>query len=218
MGFLGCFLPKIANFAHFGSRKIGKKQNIKKRLLTIVADTLRYIYTHFWKNWIIFHGLDTISVEKKIANFLPSQQKNGGFLAKNRRKIVENFQNFGNQYKPLKYTSSPNFGSFGPFLAKKWLFLSIFGPYLALLIYKGMWRLAVIPPLTLLAITFEPLIRFKKSWTFWKALELGYQIVSKRKKSEKKCITPPRALCPKNRFFLRFRVAIFNERTFAKSL
>ena len=24
------------------------------------------------------------------------------FLAKNQRKIVENFQNFGNQYKPLK--------------------------------------------------------------------------------------------------------------------
>ena len=150
-----------------------------------VAKTLRYIYTSFWVIWTIFHRLDTISVEKKIAKFLRSQQKKWRFLAKNRRKIVENFQNFGNQYKPLKYTSSPNFGSFGPFLAKKWLFLSIFGPYLALLIYKGMWRPAVIPPLTLLAITFEPLVRFQKSWTFWKALELGYQIVSKRKYSER---------------------------------
>ena len=126
LAILGKKQPKKTIFGHFGSRKIGKKKNIKKRLLTIVADTLRYIYTHFWINWIISHRLDTISVEKKIAHFLPSQQKNGGFLAKNRRKIVENFQNFGNQYKPLKYTSSPNFGSFGPFLAKKWLFLSIF--------------------------------------------------------------------------------------------
>merc|ERR1712015_469868 len=75
---------------------------------------------------------------KKIAKILLSQRKNGGFLAKNRPKIVENFQNFGNQYKPLKYTSSPNFGSFGPLLAKKWLFLTIFGPYFALFIYKGM--------------------------------------------------------------------------------
>ena len=188
---IAIFSPKSPFWRISAAVKLEKSKISKKRLLTIVADTLRYIYTHFWINWIISHRLDTISVEKKIAHFLPSQQKNGGFLAKNRRKIFENFQNFGNQYKPIYYTSSPKFGSFGPFLAKKWLFLSIFGPYLALLIYKGMWRPAVIPPLTLLAITFEPLIRFKKSWTFWKALELGYQIVSKRKKSEKKCITNP---------------------------
>jgi hypothetical protein len=40
-------LPKIAVFAHFGSRKIGKKQNIKKSLPKVVVNTLRYIFTHF---------------------------------------------------------------------------------------------------------------------------------------------------------------------------
>ena len=49
----------------------------------------------------------------------------------------------------------------------------------------------VIPPLTLSSITFEPLVRFKKSWAFWKALEMGYVIVLKRKKKLKKVLTPP---------------------------
>ena len=36
--------------------------------------------------------------------------------------------------------------------------------------------------------------KFQKSWAFWKALEMGYLIVLKRKKSEKKCITTHGAL------------------------
>ena len=40
-------------------------------------------------------------------------------------------------------------------------------------------------------MTFEPLVRFQKSWAFWKALEMGYVIVLKRKKNEKKCLPPP---------------------------
>ena len=49
----GYFLENLEDFtqtspsAHFGIRKIVKKQNIKKSLLEIVAKTLRYIYTNF---------------------------------------------------------------------------------------------------------------------------------------------------------------------------
>ena len=118
-------------------------------------------------------------------------EKTQGFLGKNRVIFTKNFQNFGNQYKPPKYTSSPKFGWFEAFLAKKLQILSIFGPNFSLLIYKGMWRPAVIPCLALSDITFEPLVRFQKSWAFWKALEKGYLMVSKRKKSEKKGFTPP---------------------------
>ena len=59
---------------------------------TFVAKTLRYIYTSFWAIWIIFHGLDTISVEKKIAQILLSQRKNGILFAKNRPKISKIFK------------------------------------------------------------------------------------------------------------------------------
>ena len=41
------FYPKIALSAYFGSRKIVKKQNIKKSLHRIVENTLRYIFAHF---------------------------------------------------------------------------------------------------------------------------------------------------------------------------
>jgi hypothetical protein len=44
--FLG-ILPKIAASAHFGCRKIGKKQNIQKSLLAAVENILRYIFAHF---------------------------------------------------------------------------------------------------------------------------------------------------------------------------
>ena len=37
-------------------------------------------------------------------------EKTQGFLGKNRAIFNKNFQNFGNQYKPPKYTSSPKFG------------------------------------------------------------------------------------------------------------
>ena len=60
----------------------------------IVAETQRYIYTNFLTNWAIFHRLDAIFFEKKIAKFLPSQQKNSVFLAKNQPKIVKNCKNF----------------------------------------------------------------------------------------------------------------------------
>ena len=73
----------------------------------------------------------------------------------------------------------------------KMTILSIFGPYFALLIYKGMWRPAVIPPLALSAITFEPLVQFKKSWAFWKALAKGYLMVSKWKNLKKSAWLPP---------------------------
>ena len=49
-----------------------------------------------------------------------------------------------------------------------------------------------IPTLALSAITFEPLVRFQKSWAFWNALELGYMMVLK-KKIEKRPY-PPMAL------------------------
>ena len=91
------FNPKNP-FLHISAAvKLEKSKISKKGLLEFVAETLRYIYTHFWTNWVIFHGLDTISVEKKIAKFLPSQRKNDGFLAKNLPKIVKIFLNFGNQ-------------------------------------------------------------------------------------------------------------------------
>ena len=41
------FTQKIALSAHFGSRKIVKKQNIQKSLFKVVANTLRYIFVHF---------------------------------------------------------------------------------------------------------------------------------------------------------------------------
>ena len=131
-GKFGRFYPKIAVSAHFDSRKIRKKQNIKKPMPIFVAKTLRYIYTSFWAIWIIFHGLDIISVEKKNAKFLPRKQKNCVFLAKNRRKFFLNFQNFGNQYKPLKYTSSQILGHLDHFWPKNgyfWPFLGHILPY-----------------------------------------------------------------------------------------
>ena len=118
-------------------------------------------------------------------------EKTQGFLGKNRAIFNKNFQNFGNQYKPPKYTSSPKFGWFEAFLAKKLQILSIFGPNFSLLIYMGMWRPAVIPCLALSDITFEPLVRFQKSWAFWKALEKGYLMVSKRKNLKKRPYPPP---------------------------
>ena len=106
---------KIAILACFDSHKIRKKENIQKPMLIFVAKTLRYIYTGFWVIWTIFHRLDTISVVKKLQNFCGVSKKMVFFG----KKSAENCRKFGNQYKPLKYTSSPNCGSFGPFLAKK---------------------------------------------------------------------------------------------------
>ena len=55
-------------------------------------------------------------------------EKTQFFLGKNRAIFKKKIQNFGNQYKPPKYTSSPKFGWFEAFLAKKLQILSIFGP------------------------------------------------------------------------------------------
>lgn len=78
-----------------------------------------------------------------------------------------------------------NFRLFGAFLS----LLSIFGP---INLFKGMCRPDVIPSLMLSVITFEPIIRFRKSWAFWKALEMGYLIVLKIKKYVKSALLPPR--------------------------
>ena len=142
-------------------------------------------------------------------------EKKWAFFSKNRAIFSKNVQNFGNQYKPPKYTSSPKFGWFEAFLAEKLQILSIFGPNFSLLIYKGMWRPAVIPCLTLSDITFEPLVRFQKSWAFWKALEKGYLMVSKRKNLKKKALPPSRALTifipklPISRKFIYFEISTF---------
>ena len=52
------------------------------------------------------------------------------------------------------------------FWQKKNNFYAFFGPFFALLIYKGKCAPAVIPTRALSAITFEPLVRFQKSWAF----------------------------------------------------
>ena len=93
----GGFYPKIVVSVHFDSRKIRKKQNIKKSLDYFLACTLGYISTNLWTNWTIFQELVLFSVENFFRKFLPRQRKNDGFSPKNRPKIVENLQNFGNQ-------------------------------------------------------------------------------------------------------------------------
>ena len=92
------------------SQKILKKSKIRKT--SFVEGTLGNIYTKNWANWSIFLGLDRFSVEIFFRKFLPRQRKNGGFWAQNRPKTVKNLQNFWNQLKLSKYTSSPNLGSF----------------------------------------------------------------------------------------------------------
>ena len=61
------------------------------------------------------------------------------------------------------------------------------------IINRGKCWPGVIHPCALTAITFEPLVRFQKSWAFWNALELGYMMVSKKKIFDK-IPYPPRAL------------------------
>ena len=56
-------------------------------------------------------------------------------------------------------------------------------PFLALLIYIGICQPDVIPPLALSAITFDSETLAQKVIPFWKALEIGYLIVSKLKQS-----------------------------------
>ena len=91
------FYDKITHFAHFSSHKIRKKADIQNLIHKFVACTLGYISTNLWTNWTIFQILVLFSVEIVFPNFLPCQRKNCVFLAKNRPKIFENLQNFGNQ-------------------------------------------------------------------------------------------------------------------------
>ena len=76
--------PKITLFVHFGSCKIRKKPCIKNLILNFVANTLGYISTNLWTNWTIFQEQVRFSVKVFFPQFLPHQQKNLGFLAKNR--------------------------------------------------------------------------------------------------------------------------------------
>ena len=90
-------LPKIAIFAHFGSRKVGKKQKIKKTFPTSCSkypkvhfDPFLGQLKHFPQTYIIFR-------QKKNSEFLLIQQKNECFLSENRPILDGNFQNSGNQ-------------------------------------------------------------------------------------------------------------------------
>ena len=78
--------PRITN----GPLSQQKQKKSKIKITSFVEGTLRNIYTKNWTNWNIFQGLDSFSVEIFFRNFLPRQQKNDGFLAKKRQKIVEN--------------------------------------------------------------------------------------------------------------------------------
>ena len=63
----------------------------------LLDGTRRYIFTNFQTYWTIFLEEEEDSERKLVFNFLPSQQKKHGFLAKNRQKMGEIFQNFGNR-------------------------------------------------------------------------------------------------------------------------
>ena len=73
----------------------------------------------FFLNSSIFQRLDAFFVRSQGSAKSKKNEKTQGFLGKNQAIFYKNFQNFVNQYKPPKYTSSPNFGLFEAFLAKK---------------------------------------------------------------------------------------------------
>ena len=90
-GFLGLkiavFFQKSPILPISAAVKSEKSKISKNGLLEFVAETQRYIYTHFLTNWSIFHGLDTISVKKKFLTFCRVSEKMAFFLAKNCQKF-----------------------------------------------------------------------------------------------------------------------------------
>ena len=140
---------------------------------TFVAKTLRYIYTSFWVIWTIFHRLDIqFPSKKKLQDFCRVSKKILFFWPKIGEKLLKIFKILKININHLNTLPVQILGHLDHF----WQNMAIFVHFWAIFcpIYKEMWRSAVIPPLALSAITFEPLIRFQKFLAFWKALELGY--------------------------------------------
>ena len=81
------FNPKNPFLRISAAVKSEKSKILKKRLLMIVAETQRYIYTNFLTNWAIFHRLNAISFEKILQNFLRVSKKIAFFWPKIGQKL-----------------------------------------------------------------------------------------------------------------------------------
>ena len=95
------FYPKIALSAHFGSRKIVKKQNIQKSLFEIVANTLRYIFAHFQVNWSIFHRIMLTFPSILFFKIFAVSAKKLRFFGQNSANFRQKFSKFWKSIKTI---------------------------------------------------------------------------------------------------------------------
>ena len=157
---------------------------------SFVAGTPRNIHTKFCINPTIFQRLVPFFVRRQGLQKIVKNEIMHGFMGLIRAIFCENFQNFGNQLKLPKYTSTSKFEWLRHIWPKICKFSPFWGSIPPLLIYNGMCRPAVIPCLVLLAITFEPLSDLKNLGHFENPLGKGYMMLSTRKKSKKKYDLP----------------------------
>ena len=105
-----CIFPKIANFAHFGSRKIGKKQNIKKTApYDCSRDPKVHLYSflnklgHFPRTRYNFR-------RKKNCKIFAESAKKWRFFGQKSAKNCRKFLKFWKSIKPTKIHFQSKFG------------------------------------------------------------------------------------------------------------
>ena len=91
------FLRKIDLLTHIGTRKMAKTQNIQNVETKCCSNTIKVRLYRFLGQLDHFPRIAYTFRQSFFFFFLPSQRIKCGFLAKNRPKIGEMFQNFGNR-------------------------------------------------------------------------------------------------------------------------
>ena len=169
-------MAKNAILSRIWPYKKAETQNIKKSLFEVLEGTLRNISTRNWVNWTFFEKMHNVPSKICSPNFCPSAKKWVSFCPKIGQFLVKIYKILEINKNHLNTQYVQNIGHLKHFWPKNcnfFPFLGHFLPFPPLLFYKGKCWLVVICPCALAAITFEQVVRFKKSWAFWKALEMG---------------------------------------------